>query len=212
MDTVGKLLQAVMDGEETVAAESAQKIVDGGIDLQEPIAKLTETMRVLGKQFEDFEIFLPEMIMAADAMTAVMRIFEPVLLASGKAEKKGVIVLGAAPGDMHEIGKNIVKTVLTTAGFRVVDLGKNVQVMDFINKAEEVNADIIGISTLMTTTMPGASDVLKLLSDKGLRDKYKVIVGGAPTNGEWANRIGADGWSGSAPDAVLLANRLLEVS
>lgn len=211
MYSIEKLVAAVTDGDEDVAAEAAREIVDSDADLQEAIAKLTEAMRVLGKQFEEFEIFLPEMIMAADAMTAAMKVFEPKLAASGMAGKKGTVVIGAAPGDMHEIGKNIVKTVLTADGFNVVDLGKNVPSIEFINKAEEVGADIIAVSALMTTTMPGATEVITLLKDKGIREKYKVIVGGAPTSLQWSKDIGADGWSLSATEAVSLSNKLLEV-
>lgn len=208
---IEKLVQAIMDGDEELAEQTAKEIVASKVGLDEVIAKMTEAMRVLGKQFEEFEIFLPEMIMSADAMTAAMQIFEPELIKSGNAKKKGTVVLGTAPGDMHEIGKNIVKTVLTADGFNVVDLGKNVPVIDFINKAEEVGADIIGVSALMTTTMPGATEVINVLKDKNLRDKYKVIVGGAPTSPAWAEKIGSDGWSESASQAVELANKLMGV-
>ena len=208
---IEKLIQAIMDGDEDIAEQTAKEIVASKVGLDEVIAKMTEAMRVLGKQFEEFEIFLPEMIMSADAMTAAMQVFEPELVKSGNVKKKGTVVLGTAPGDMHEIGKNIVKTVLTADGFSVIDLGKNVPVADFINKAEEVGADIIGISALMTTTMPGATEVINVLKDKNLRDKYKVIVGGAPTSPAWAEKIGSDGWSESASQAVELANKLMGV-
>ena len=209
MESIEKLVQAVMEGEDDVAAEAAQEILDQGQDLQEVIGRLTETMRILGKQFEEFEIFLPEMILSADAMTSAMDLFNPVLVAGGNKTNKGTVVLGSAPGDMHEIGKNIVKTVLIADGFEVVDLGKNVEIMEFVNKAEETKADIIGISALMTTTMPGATDVINLLKEKGIRDNHKVMVGGAPTNPDWAKDIGADGWSNSAAEAVVLANNLV---
>lgn len=209
MESIEKLVQAVMEGEEDVAAEAAQEIVDSKQDLKGVIDRLTEAMRVLGKQFEEFEIFLPEMILSADAMTAAMDIFDPILTAAGNKVNKGVVVLGTAPGDMHEIGKNIVKTVLVADGFEVIDLGKNVEIMEFVNKAAEHNANIVAISALMTTTMPGATDVINLLTEKGIRANHKVIVGGAPTNPDWAKSIGADGWSSSAAEAVVLANKLV---
>lgn len=209
MEIIKKLTDAISEGEEEIAAEVAQQILDEKVDLQQVIKELTEAMRILGKQFEEFEIFLPEMILAADAMTAAMDIFNPVLVATGTQQVKGTVVLGTAPGDMHEIGKNIVNTVLTADGFTVVDLGKNVPIMEFVNKANEHSADIIGISALMTTTMPGATDVINLLKDKGTRDNHKVIVGGAPTSREWAEKIGADGWAVSAAEAVVLANNLV---
>ena len=209
MESIDKLTQAVIDGDDEAAVKAAEQILEEKLDLQEAIGRLTEVMRDLGKQFEDFEIFLPEMILAADAMTAAMDIFNPILSATGEKTVKGVIVLGSAPGDMHEIGKNIVKTVLVADGFEVVDLGKNVEIMEFVKRAQEANADIIGISTLMTNTMPGATDVINLLRDKGIRDNFKVVVGGAPTNASWAKSIGADGWAGSAAESVVLVNNLM---
>ncbi|MEG1537633.1 MAG: cobalamin-dependent protein [Clostridiales bacterium] len=211
MESVNKLIEAILDGDDEVSAEAAQEIADSGMDLKPVIGKLTEAMRELGRQFEAMEIFLPEMILSADAMVAAMDIFGPILTASGDMIKKGTVILGTAPGDMHEIGKNIVVTVLTADGFDVIDLGKNVPAIEFVNKAVENDADIIGVSALMTTTMPGATEVIQLLKDKGLYGKYKVIVGGAPTNPNWAKTIGADGWSESAAEAVVLVNNLMGV-
>ena len=208
MDCVEKLVRSVMEGDEDIAAEAAREILDQKQDLQAVIRRLTEAMGILGKQFEDLEIFLPEMILSADAMMAAMDIFNPVLIAQGNKVNKGKVVLGSAPGDMHEIGKNIVKTVLVADGFDVVDLGKNVEILEFVKRAQEAKADIIGVSSLMTTTMPGAADIINLLNDKGIRENFKVIVGGAPTNPNWAKRIGADGWAANSTEAVALANRL----
>ena len=210
MESINKLIEAIIDGDDEISAEAATEIVASEADLKPVIEKLTETMRELGRQFEAMEIFLPEMILAADAMVAAMDIFAPVLAARGEDHKKGTVVMGTAPGDMHEIGKNIVVTVLTADGFDVVDLGKNVPAMEFVNKAVEKEADIIGVSALMTTTMPGANEVIKFLKDKDLYGKFKVIVGGAPTNPDWAKKIGADGWSESAAEAVVLVNNLIK--
>ncbi|MCR4962724.1 MAG: cobalamin-dependent protein [Firmicutes bacterium] len=209
-ESIKKLTEAIMDGDDEVSAEAAQEIVDAKADLKPVIEKLTDTMRELGRQFEAMEIFLPEMILSADAMVAAMDIFGPVLAESGDIQKKGTVVLGTAPGDMHEIGKNIVVTVLTADGFDVVDLGKNVPAIDYVNKAVENEADVIGVSALMTTTMPGATEVINLLRDKDLYGKFKVIVGGAPTNPNWAKDIGADGWAESAAEAVTLVNNLVQ--
>ncbi|MGI6096028.1 MAG: cobalamin B12-binding domain-containing protein [Lachnospiraceae bacterium] len=203
-----KLCEAIMDGDEDDAAEYAQAIVDAGQDLAPVIEALTDTMRVLGDQFEAMEIFLPEMIMSADAMVGAMDIFSPVLEASGNNQKKGTIVLGTARGDMHDIGKNIVATVLLADGFDVVDLGKDVAEADYVNTAVEKEADIIGVSALMTTTMPGATAVIQMLKDRGLEGKFQIMVGGAPTSPQWAESIGAN-WSESASDAVKLANKLI---
>jgi corrinoid protein of di/trimethylamine methyltransferase len=210
MDYVKKLTDAVMEGDEEIAAEAAREIVDHNLDLQAVVAKLTEVMRELGGQFEKLEIFLSEMIVAADAMIAAMDIIGPKLAeTTGGSVRKGTVVLGAAAGDMHEIGKNIVATCLRADGFDIVDLGRDVNSHDFVKKAEEAGAAMIGISSLMTTTMPSAKEVIDILNEKGLRSKFKVMVGGAPTNPKWAKEIGADAWAASASQAVELTNAML---
>lgn len=211
MECVEKLVQAVMEGDDDLALEAAKEVVEKVDDLQPVVGKLTEAMRELGKKFETFEIFLPEMMCSSDAMTAALDVLGPKLGAGGASQKKGVVAMGGAPGDMHEIGKNIVCTVLAADGFDVIDLGRDVAAMDFVKKAKEANADIIGISALMTTTMPGAKEVLRLLTEQGLRDQFKVIVGGAPTNAKWAEEIGTDGWAENSTDAVVLCNKLMGV-
>lgn len=211
MECVERLVQAVIDGDDELAAEAAQEVVEKIEDLTSVVGKLTEVMRELGKKFETFEIFLPEMIVSSDAMSAAMDVIGPHLGKGGAVKDKGVIAIGGAPGDMHEIGKNIVITVLKADGFNVVDLGRDVSAVEFVKKAQEVKADIIGISALMTTTMPGAKEVIRLLEEQGLRDKFKVIVGGAPTSAKWAQGIGADGWAENSTDAVELCNKLMGV-
>ncbi|MEL7563460.1 MAG: corrinoid protein [Dehalobacterium sp.] len=210
MECIEKLVQSVIDGDDEQAAELAQEVVEQAEDLTAVVGRLTDAMRELGKKFETFEIFLPEMIVSSDAMTAAMDVIGPHLVKGGAAEKKGVVAIGGAPGDMHEIGKNIVVTVLKADGFDVVDLGRDVAAIEFVKKAQEVKADIIGISALMTTTMPGAKEVIRILEEKGIRDKFKVIVGGAPTNAKWAKDIGTDGWAENSTEAVELCNRLME--
>lgn len=210
MDCIEKLVQAVIDGDDELATTAAEEVLAQVDDLKPVIGKLTDAMRELGGQFERFEIFLPEMMVSSDAMEAALAVLGPKLAAGGNAEKKGVVVMGGAPGDMHEIGKNIVCTVLRADGFDVVDLGRDVAAMEFVKKAQEAKADIIGISALMTTTMPGAIEVLNFLKDKGIREKFKVMVGGAPTNGKWATEVGCDGWAENASDAVRVANKLME--
>ena len=147
---------------------------------------------------------------AALAFQAAMGILEPKIKeAGGAGEKKGTIVLGTVKGDLHSIGKNILKLLFETSGFEVYDLGIDVDLFKFVDKAKEVNADIIAMSALLTTTLIGQKDVIDALRDQGARDKYKVIIGGGATTQEWADTIGADGWSGSAYDAVNLATRLV---
>ncbi len=209
MDEARELLEAILEGDDEIAVRAAKEIIEKGADIPPIIEKMTETMRYLGKQFEEFEIYLPEMMVSANAMIAAMEIFEPLLYQDGEGGGKGTIVIGSAPGDMHEIGKNIVATVLKADGFNVVDLGKNVSPEEFYNKAKDENAGIIGISALMTTTMPGAKAVIDYLTTMNFRENIKVMIGGAPTTQKWAEDIGADGWSANAAGAVETANYLL---
>ncbi len=209
MKAIEKLMEAVVEGEEEIAAEAAQEIVDQDGELEQVVTKLTDVMRDLGEKFETFEIFLPQMLLSSDAMMAAMDVIKPILIEKGTSKQKGKVVIGTAAGDMHEIGKDIVRTVLNADGFEVVDLGPDVNSLEFVSKASEMGADIIAISSLMTTTMPGAKEVLEVLNDKGIRDQFKVIVGGAPTNNTWAEDSGFDGWAENASDAVRLANSLV---
>lgn len=209
MEHVEKLIQTIINGDKDNAGCLAEEAVAGGADLEGLVAQLTDAMRVIGDKFEKFEIFLPEMMQSAEAMMAAMDIIGPKLAEGGNAKKKGRVVIGSPAGDMHEIGKDIVITVLKANGYEIVDLGPDVDSLEFVKKAKEVDADIIGISALMTTTMPGAAEVIELLKENGLRDKVKVMVGGAPTTPEWAEAIGADGWAENASQAVELANKLV---
>lgn len=209
MSAKEELLRAVEEGEQDRAVSLVQELLEAGEQPAELVEELTRALRRVGERFERFELFLPEMMMAADAMTAVMAVLGPRLGAAGQATSRGKVVIGSAKGDLHEIGKDIVITMLKANGFEVVDLGRDVDALQFLKAAEEVNADIIGISTLMTTTMPGAAAVIKLLEDRGVRSRYRVMVGGAPTNAEWASEIGADGWAPDAVQAVTLAEQLV---
>lgn len=209
MATIEKLVQVVIDGDMDNAEGVAEAVLVNGADPEEVINCLTEAMRVVGERFNTFEIFLPEMIMSSEAMMKAVKSLAPKLAALGKMDKKAKVLMGSPAGDMHEIGKDIVITVLNANGFDVVNLGANVDSLEFVNKARDLNADVIGISALMTTTMPNAKEIIELLTEKGLRKKVKVIVGGAPTTPEWAKAIGADGWAENASQAVDLIDRLL---
>jgi methanogenic corrinoid protein MtbC1 len=157
------------------------------------IAALTEAMNRLGEQFARLEIFLPQLVFAGESLKAVVNILRPEILAAGtQGASKGKVVLGVVKGDLHEIGKNIVKLMLETNGFDVKDLGYDVDSLTFIKEAEAMGADVIGVSSLITTTMPGQKEIIELLKDKGIRDKYKVVIGGAPSSQMWADKIGAD--------------------
>ncbi len=211
MTTLETLVKAVMAGEEDESFAAVKKVIQEGLNIGQVIEALTEGMREIGEQFTRMEIFLPEMMLAGQAMKVVMRELEPELQKSAVAtEKKGTIVIGTAEGDAHEIGKNIAIILLTVEGFEVHDLGIEVNALDFVKKAEEVRADIIGVSSLMTTTMPNQKDVIEILKAKGIRDKYHVILGGAPVTQEWVAECGADSWGENAGRAVEILERVME--
>jgi len=206
-----QLKQSIVDQDEDAVLEAVNKALADGVDPKTIIDKgLLPGLNVIGEQFENEDIFLPELMQAAKAFQAAMAILEPKIKeAGGDGQKKGIIVLGTVKGDLHSIGKNILKLLFETSGFEVHDLGIDVDLFKFIDKAGEVNADIIAISALLTTTLIGQRDVIDALKDQGTREKYKVIVGGGATTEEWADTIGADGWAGTAYEAVNLANRLV---
>ena len=146
--------------------------------------------------------------MCSDAMNVGIDVLKP-HLKSENVSKKGKVVIGVVEGDTHDIGKNLVRLMMETGGFEVLDLGRDIPPAEFVSKAEEYGADIIGIATLMTTTMPGMKEVVDILADKGIRDKFKVIVGGGPISPAFAKKIGADGYARNAADAVKVAEKLL---
>lgn len=205
------LVEAVMDGEQDEALVATKQVIQEGVPVKQVIEALTAGMREIGEQFARMEIFLPEMMMAGQAMKVVMRELEPTLKkAAIEIEGKGKIVIGTVEGDVHEIGKNVAIIMLTAQGFEVYDLGINVNALDFVKKAEDVRADIIGVSSLMTTTMPNQKDIIEILQEKGIRDKYHVILGGAPVTQEWVNECGADSWGENAGRAVEILERVME--
>ena len=205
------LCQAVEAGNTPDAEDLTRKFLDEGKDPLDMIAALTETMNKLGELFERLEIFLPQLILAGEALTASVEILRPRIMENGEqGAPKGKVVIGVVKGDLHAIGKNIVKLMLDTNGFEVRDLGYDVDSLTFIKEAEAMGADIIGASSLMTTTMPGQKEIIELLKEKGLRDRYKVVIGGAPTGQEWADQIGADLWCEDATSAPKLMAELLQ--
>ena len=207
LETLSKLVE---EGEAEESEAMASKLLAEGTDPLQMVQTLTETMNRLGDLFAKLEIFLPEIMLAGDALAAVVKVLGPYLASAGGRELKGKVVLGVAKGDLHEIGKNIAKLILETNGFEIEDLGYDVDPLDFIKTAESMGADYIGISSLMTTTMPGQQEVIELLKEKGLRDKYKVVIGGAPTSQFWADKIGADLYCQHANSAPELMSDLLK--
>ncbi|MFQ5996579.1 MAG: corrinoid protein [Dehalococcoidales bacterium] len=163
-------------------------------------------MREVGERFARYEIYLPEMMLAAEAWENAMRLLEPKLLETGAARKVvGRVVLGTVKGDVHSIGKNIVGALLKMSGFEVFDLGVDVAASAFVAKAEEVGADIIAASALMSTTIPQQKNIIEHLKARGVRNEYCVLVGGGSTSQDWADKIGADGYGRTAGDAAALA-------
>jgi corrinoid protein of di/trimethylamine methyltransferase len=205
------LCQAVESGNTREAEDITRILLDEGKEPLEMIAVLTETMNKLGELFARLEIFLPQLILAGEALKAVVDILRPKIMEAGEqGAPKGKVVIGVVKGDLHEIGKNIVKLMLETNGFEVKDLGYDVDSLTFIKEAEAMGADIIGASSLMTTTMPGQKEIIELLKDKGIRDQFKVVIGGAPTGQEWADQIGADLWCEEASSAPRMMAELLQ--
>jgi corrinoid protein of di/trimethylamine methyltransferase len=205
------LRQAVIDGDAPQAAALAQRALDTGVA---PLAAIEEGLvpglSWVGEEFGRGELFLPDMMLAARAMERAMAILEPELQAqSAQRHVVGRVVIGTVEGDIHEIGKNLVGMMLSTSGFEVHDLGVNVAPGRFLEAAREHDADIVGVSALLTTTMAGQRTVVEAMAAAGLRDRVKVIVGGAPASDSWAKEIGADGYSEDAIGAVALARRLL---
>jgi len=200
-----ELSKLVEDGEAEEARELAAKLLKDGTNPLEMISEMTRTMTRVGDLFSKLEIFLPEIMLAGEALSGVVEVLEPYLEAVGGQEVKGRIVIGVVKGDLHEIGKNIVKLILETNGFVVKDLGYNVDPLTFIKEAEAMGADFIGASSLMTTTMPRQKEIIEILKAKGIRDRYKVVIGGAPTSQMWADSIDGDRYcldAKSAPERM----------
>lgn len=203
-EVLAKMRASIEDYDKEAAVAAAREALEVGIDpnlaMEEGFAK---PIRALGEAFDRMEIFLPQLVMAADAMKAGVAVLEEAILASGSTlEKKGVVVLGTVEGDIHDIGKTVVMAMLQAGGYEVHDLGVEVPTPRFIQAAEEINANIIGMSALLSTTMLRQRDVIELLRNKGLASRYFTIVGGAPVTQKWADEIGADAYARDAVEAV----------
>ena len=203
------LYEAVLEGDTGEAVRAAEKSLEAGVPPLDAIDEgLTPGIREVGDRFGRMEMFLPEMVLSAKAMEAAVDILEPHLEGQGTM-KKGVVLIGTVKGDIHDIGKNIAITLLRVNGYEVVDLGKDVPSSDFIDKAEEIEAEVVGLSGLLTTSMPMMKEVIEIMEEDGVRDRFKVIIGGGPTSQEYADQIGADGYAGTAHDGVLFCEKVI---
>jgi 5-methyltetrahydrofolate--homocysteine methyltransferase len=199
----------VVDGKFKDIEEQVQRAVDTGTDLNRLINDaLISAMDIVGKRFADGEIYVPEMLVSAKTMKLGLNIIKP-LLQSGETENRGTIVMGTVKGDLHDIGKNLVTMMMEGAGFKIIDLGVDVKIENLVETLRNEKADILGLSALLTTTMPEMQNVIEVLQAEGLRDQVKVIVGGAPIDQGFADKIGADGFGKDAVEAVQLARRLM---
>lgn len=210
-ELIDALREAVISGDDVQAAAAAQAAIDGG---ETPGLLIREginaPMDQVGKSFQEGEIFLPELIMIGDAARAASDVIVPhISVEDLDSSSGGKVVIGTIQGDMHDIGKNIVSAYLMATGFKVKDLGTDVTPKEYVRAAVEENADVIAISTLLSTTQPLFDQILRTLVDSGQRDKFFVVVGGGPVTPEWAEEINADGYGRDAADAADLTRQLL---
>ncbi len=206
-----RISELVAEGEEEDAVKAVKEALDAGVT---PMTILNEGagrgMDIVSEQYNRGDAFLPELVLAGDAMSQVLKIIFAEMNSDQIAESKvGTIVLGQAKGDVHDIGKNVVAALLAVNGFEVHDLGIDVPVKDFLEKAKEVNADIIGVSTLLTTSLPYLEDIKRYIQDTGYGEKFRYIVGGGPVTPEFATKIGANGWARNAFDCVDMCKKLM---
>lgn len=205
------LAEAVVEMDEEQVLELTDKVISKEMDAFEAIDKgLSRGMEKAGALFEEEEYFVPELLMCADAMNLGVDKLKPYIKINHSMDKVK-IVIGVIQGDTHDIGKNLVKLMLENAGFDVIDLGRDISPIEFIQSAEQSHAEIIMVSSLMTTTMEGMKEIITLLEEKGIRNQYKVCIGGGPVSQNYADKIGADGYSKNAADAVRLCQSLIQI-
>ncbi|MDD3777545.1 MAG: corrinoid protein [Actinomycetota bacterium] len=209
-EIMDKLKEAIFSYNGQLARQTAAEAIQQGMDPAKILEGMTEAIRKIGDGFESGELFLPELVGAASAMSEAISVVEEEIEKSGtKMDKVSTIVLGTVKGDIHDIGKSMVKAFLVAENFRVIDLGVDVAPEKFIEAIEKYDPDILALSALLTTTVTEQRRVIEILKEKGLRDKVKVIIGGAATNQEFADEIGADGYESTAPRAPRLCKSLM---
>jgi len=209
-----RIQQSIISGDDHESVQATADALTAGVTAANILDNgLMKGADIMGQRFQAGEFFLPELMLAGRALKAAMAVVEPFLQAtvSGEADtsETGIVVTATVQTDIHDIGKNIVGSMLTASGFKVTDMGVNVPIEDVIAKAHEINANIIGLSALLTTSMPFMKALIKLLNERGERQQFKVMVGGASVTAEWAKDIGSDGTAPNAIQAVALAKRLI---
>ena len=205
-----KLNDAVIAGDTATAEQAAKDALAAGISAYDAIMNgLAEGMKTVGDKYEKKEYFLPDMLISADAMYAGLNILTPHIPKS-ESKSKGKIILGVVEGDIHDIGKNIVKIMLTASGYEVVDLGRDVPTADFIEKAKSEGAQVIAMSTLLTPTLMSMKTVEDKLKEEGLKDKVRTVIGGGATSEDWKSKIGSDAYGKDASEAVDKVKLLIE--
>jgi corrinoid protein of di/trimethylamine methyltransferase len=209
MPDLARLYEAVLNGDHKTAVAVTREAIDAGIGASEILSGyMVPAMDEVGRRFECEDYFVPELLLAARAMKGGLELLRPLLAAQGAAAA-GRIVIGTVQGDLHDIGKNIVAAMLEGGGFEVIDLGADVAPGKFVDAVKERNPHIVCLSALLTVTMPAMKTTIDALSEAGVRDRVRIMVGGAPVTGEFASRIGADGYGENAADAVALARSLV---
>jgi corrinoid protein of di/trimethylamine methyltransferase len=211
MSLLEQIVEATVEGDEERCVALAQQALDQGLNPVEAIEEgYSKGMVIVGDLFSRMEYYLPDLMLSARAVNSAMNILRPHLLQQGDERSQGTVVLCTIQGDLHDVGKNIVKIMLQASGFEVHDMGVDVPVRRLIEKAEEVNADIVAASAILTTTMAYMPDIVTLSMDMGLRDKYQIMLGGGPVTPDWAMEVGADGYGETATEAVEVAKRLMQ--
>lgn len=210
-EALEELKNCIIEVDPDMAEDAAKAAKDAGVDAIEAIENgLSKGMEVVSKQFDEGEMFVPDLLLAAEAFETAVEILTDGLSDEEKLKSSsGKILIHTVEGDIHDIGKNIVKTMLTAAGFEVIDLGRDVSVETVVKEAIAQKVDVIAGSALMTTTMPAQKDIIRILEEEGVRDQFKCVFGGAPVSEEWVKKIGADGYSENACDAIDMIKKLI---
>jgi len=210
-ETLEKVKQAIVDGDDDMAVEQIEHALQEGVNPVEIVKQaIVPGIERTGELWKENVYFMPDVVLSTEAFKVAMSVVDP-KLSEIETDKTGRFVMGVVAGDMHDLGKSIVIAMLTGAGFEVIDLGVDVPTEVFIEKAQSLNPDIMGVGCYMTTTMLELKDVMRELKEKGLRDKLKVMIGGVPTTQMFADEVGADAWGKDALDAVEKAKKLMGV-